>query len=249
VLDPGVFNMGIYAGVFRFRLTSQPVGRFGFGLRDTAACPNATCGTFALDFLGEVEDYNIADFQLAVTLNSFDAAAGDGSVNLRWVTASESANDHFEILRNGQNITHVPSQGSGPVQHSYAYTDAPLNNGTINRYTLVAVDVNGGRTDLQTVSAIPTAASGIITQYELNQNYPNPFNPGTQITYDLKDAGLVRLTIFNVLGEEVAMLINADMPQGRHIVNFDASSLPSGVYLYRLSVNGFVTEKKMLLMK
>ncbi|HEY3294145.1 MAG TPA: T9SS type A sorting domain-containing protein [bacterium] len=249
VRDPGVTNMGVYAGVFRFRLTSRPVGRFGFGLRDTVACPAATCGTFALDMLGEVEDYMLPDFQLAVTLNSLDAAAGDGSVVLRWVTASENANDHFEILRDGHNIARVASQGNGPAERSYRYSDEHLVNGTSYSYVLAAVDVNGHRTELRTVSATPTANADVITDYALAQNYPNPFNPTTEISYDLKDAGFVQLRIFNLLGQDVSTLVNASMPQGRHRVIFDASALPSGVYLYRIDVNGFVSEKKMLLLK
>lgn len=249
VLDPGIRNIGVYTGVFRFRLTSQPAGRFGFGRRDTVACPNATCGTFGLDFLGEVEDYSLPDFQLAVDVSSFDAAAGDGSVVLRWVTASESANDHFEIRRDGENIARVPSQGNGPVQHTYSFTDGRLTNGREYTYTLVAVDVNGNHNELRGVNATPTAGRGVVNEYVLRQNYPNPFNPYTEISYDLKEAGLVRITVHNVLGEEVARLVNAHLPQGRHSVSFDGSKLSSGLYLYRLEVNGFTAQRKMLLMK
>ena len=249
VRDPGVSNLGIYSGVFRFRLTSQPVGRFGFGMRDTTLCPTSTCGTFALDMLGEVEDYTIADFQLAVTLSSLDADAGDGAVVLRWVTASESANDHFEILRNGQNIARISSQGDGVVRHAYSYRDAPLVNNTGYTYSLVAVDVNGGRSELRTVSAMPSAESGVISDYALSQNYPNPFNPTTEIAYAVKDAGWVRLNVYNIAGERVATVVDAAMPRGRYRVTFDASQLSSGLYLYRLDVNGFSSGKKMLLIK
>jgi hypothetical protein len=248
VLDPGVLDMGIYAGVFRVRLTSQPVGRYGFGAV-SAACPGMTCGSYGLDVLGEVEDYDIPDFQLAVFLNSFTAQAGDETIALRWVTASENANDHFEILRDGHNIARVSSQGDGATARTYRYSDDGLMNGTVYSYSLVAVDINGHRTELGTVTAAPRVGQGAVSDYALRQNYPNPFNPSTEISFDLEAAGFVSLKIFNLLGEEVATVIRADMSQGRHQAAFDASSLPSGIYLYRLRVNGFTAEKKMLLMK
>jgi len=94
VMDPGVFDLGVYDGVFRWRLTSQPVGRFGFGLAVAGACQNQ-CGTFAFDFLGEVEDDIVREAQLAVELSDFTALAGDGRVTLNWTTASETDNNHF----------------------------------------------------------------------------------------------------------------------------------------------------------
>jgi hypothetical protein len=249
VRDPGVRNLGVYSGVFRFRLTSQPVGRYGFGLRDTVACPNSTCGTFGLDMLGEVEDYDLPDFQLAVTLTSFDVIAGDGSVVLQWVTASESANDHFEIIRDGENVAHIPTQGNGPTRHVYRFKDEHLDNGTTYRYQLIAVDVNGNRDEMGILNATPSPGAGTITEYALLQNYPNPFNPRTSIAFDLVENGFVNLTVYNVVGQEAVTLVHEAMNQGRHSVSLDGTSLSSGVYLYRLSVNGFVAEKKMLLLK
>ena len=247
VLDPGVRDIGAYAGVFRFRLTSHPVGRFGFGQASTA-CP-VSCGTFALDSVGEVEDYTLPDFQLAVLLNSLFAEPGDESVTLNWATASESANDHFEILRDGASVAHIPAQGSATTGHTYRFTDSPLANGTVYRYSLVAVDANGEREELRSVTASPTAAAGVVMAYALRQNFPNPFNPSTEISFDLVDAGRVRLSVYDLLGKQVAVLVNSALPAGRHQVAFDGRALPSGIYIYRLSVNGFVSEKKMLLMK
>ncbi|HEY3294146.1 MAG TPA: Ig-like domain-containing protein, partial [bacterium] len=97
-IDPGVTNISRYNGVFRFRLTHQPVGQYGFGMMDQSACPNMTNGTFGLDeWLGEDEDYVMCDLQLSVELTSFEAQSGDNAVALRWSTASETQNDHFEL--------------------------------------------------------------------------------------------------------------------------------------------------------
>ncbi|MCH8569670.1 MAG: starch-binding protein [Balneolales bacterium] len=83
----------------------------------------------------------------------------------------------------------------------------------------------------------------------LSQNYPNPFNPTTQIKYDLPENGEVRLDVFNIQGQRVATLVNATQTAGTHTVTFDASSLASGVYLYRLQSGANILTKKMTLVK
>ncbi len=89
--------------------------------------------------------------------------------------------------------------------------------------------------------------------YSLSQNYPNPFNPTTVINYQLKEPGFVTFKVYDILGKEVAELVNDHKNAGYYSVNFDAGSadggLPSGVYIYKLTVNNFVDVKKMLLTK
>ncbi len=85
--------------------------------------------------------------------------------------------------------------------------------------------------------------------YSLNQNYPNPFNPTTKISFSLPESGFVTLKVFDVIGREVATLINENKLAGNYIVEFDASSLSSGVYFYTLKVNGFSDTKRMILVK
>jgi len=83
----------------------------------------------------------------------------------------------------------------------------------------------------------------------LEQNYPNPFNPSTAITFSLAEEVPVRLTVFNSLGKEVAVLVNETMKAGNHSVTFDASALPSGTYIYRLTAGAFTDTKRMTLSK
>lgn len=87
------------------------------------------------------------------------------------------------------------------------------------------------------------------TVFELFQNYPNPFNPATVIEYALPREQFVRLRMFNVLGEEVVVLVNELKPAGTHTTTFDAHNLPSGVYFYRLEAGNYVDSKKLLLVK
>lgn len=90
---------------------------------------------------------------------------------------------------------------------------------------------------------------GIISAYSLSQNYPNPFNPTTTIEFQLKSAGKVSLKVYDMLGKEVASLTNQERAAGIHRLNFDASSLASGIYFYKLIANEFVATKKMIIMK
>jgi hypothetical protein len=87
------------------------------------------------------------------------------------------------------------------------------------------------------------------TQFSLSQNYPNPFNPSTVIRYALPVAGHTTLTVFNAVGQEMALLVNDHKQPGRYEVQWDAGNIPSGVYFYRLQVGNFVQVKKLVLMK
>jgi len=88
-----------------------------------------------------------------------------------------------------------------------------------------------------------------LNSYSLSQNYPNPFNPSTKINYNVGEPGFVKLKVYNVLGVEVATLINEQKFAGNYTLDFDASRLSSGVYFYSLSVNNFTQTRKMILEK
>jgi hypothetical protein len=83
----------------------------------------------------------------------------------------------------------------------------------------------------------------------LDQNYPNPFNPSTKISYSIKEEGLVTLKVYDILGKEIATLINENKPEGNYEVEFNASALPSGLYIYKIQSGSFSDVKKMLLTK
>jgi hypothetical protein len=99
------------------------------------------------------------------------------------------------------------------------------------------------------ITGVAENKNTIPASFELLQNYPNPFNPTTTINYQLPESGFVKLNVYDLLGREVASLVNENKPAGNHSVKFDASRLTSGVYVYTVSVNKFTQSKKMLLMK
>ena len=103
---------------------------------------------------------------------------------------------------------------------------------------------------------VPTTTTGtdndnilIPQSYELEQNYPNPFNPATIIKYSLPSESKVILKIYDMLGKEVTTLVNSIQTPGEHIVNFNASDLPSGIYLYNITAGNFTQTKKLVLLK
>jgi hypothetical protein len=186
---------------------------------------------------------------IPVELTSFSASVSGNVVELLWETASEINNSGFSIERKSADneyveIGFVPGFGTTTEPKSYSFIDQDLQNG-IYSYRLKQIDFNGTfeYTDVVEVEIITPAT------FNLEQNYPNPFNPSTSIKYSLAEAGNVRLSVYNTVGEEVAVLVNGFSQAGSFEVNFDASNLSTGVYLYKLQSANSVQTKKMMLLK
>ncbi len=100
-----------------------------------------------------------------------------------------------------------------------------------------------------TLTGVNSRLTGVAKEFMLYQNYPNPFNPTTVISYQLSAVSNVTFKVYDILGREVATLVNEKQSAGNHSVTFDGSRLASGVYLYRLEAGSFVSVKKLLLLK
>ena len=192
-------------------------------------------------------------FIVPVELSSFTANVSNGNVVLNWVTATETNNKGFEIQRSSggdfQTIGFVQGNGTSTQQHSYTYSDNTVDHGSYS-YRLRQVDFDGS-SEFSKVVEVNISAPKV---YSLAQNYPNPFNPTTQINFSLATDSKVTLKVFDILGQEITTLLNGNLLAGPHFVNFDASKLTSGVYLYRMDATGadgstFTAIKKMLLTK
>jgi len=126
-----------------------------------------------------------------------------------------------------------------------------------NRYAVTGVASSSGTgSDVWVIRLKPEGTSGIEdeifelpTTFSLKQNYPNPFNPGTVISYQLPVSGRVTLTVFDVLGNEVAVLVNELKTTGTYTIEFNVNGLASGVYVYQLRTHSFVETKKMILLR
>jgi len=186
---------------------------------------------------------------IPVELSSFTATSNGKEVLLSWSTATELNNLGFEVQRSVDQeefftVGFVNGHGTTTEKHNYTFTDRSLNNGK-NYYRLKQVDYDG-RYEYSAVIEVEVSAP---LEFWLEQNYPNPFNPTTTIGYGIKGKNNVKITILNAIGEEVAVILNEVKEPGFHQVEFNAASLPSGVYLYRLNAGSFVETKKMILLR
>ena len=172
-------------------------------------------------------------------------------MNVNWSTASEegivqfnvertiAGTDAWSAIANGT----VAARGTLTSGANYSAVDPSLAPGTYD-YRLAEVYNDGHIEYSNTVEVIMPGS------YMLYQNYPNPFNTTTTISYDLQDAGAVHLAVYDVMGNLVKELVGGEQQrEGSHTVTFDATTLPSGYYNYRLDVNGYTQMLHLLLLK
>ena len=192
---------------------------------------------------------NPNDEPLPVELTSFAAKVQGTSVKLEWKSATEVNSYGYEIQKKtGENnwtkVGFVEGAGNSNSPKKYSFVDKNLVGGTKFVYRLKIIDIDGSfeYSDEINVEVKPS-------KFELMQNYPNPFNPTTNIRFTLPESQNVKLDVYNMLGEKVATLLDRKMEAGFHSVNFDASQLSNGIYIYRLQAGNNVQVRKMLLMK
>ena len=239
---------------------------------NTGAVPNNTWGYGKLDIFAAINDQ-----ALPVELSSFSASVVGNAVKLNWKTETEVNNYGFDIERSlpqplpkegafgtplplgkGQGdglwtkIGFVNGNGNSNSPKSYSFEDKSVLSGKYS-YRLKQID-NDGQFEYSKTIEVDLGAP---KKFELSQNYPNPFNPTTTIRFSLPDASLnpsqggtlVKLTVYNVLGQQVAVLVNDILEAGVHTINFNASELNSGIYIYKLEAGSFVQTRKMTLIK
>ncbi len=180
----------------------------------------------------------------SVTISSTTTAFYHGAIvttSGKFVAVSNAQGD---TLEGGFGNDHTIAFSTGYLEPSgspYTGDIVVTSNDTANAIVLVPFTV----TIVTGVDEHPAVPE----QFSLHQNYPNPFNPATQIRFDVPTAGHVKLSVFDVLGREVKTLVNERREAGYHTVTFDASSFSSGVYFYRLTAPGFVTTRRMMVVK
>ena len=201
----------------------------------------------------------ISDFITApvvpVELVSFTANIAKGTAVLSWKTATETNNSGFEIQRSTDGKTFakvgfVGGHGTTTKINTYTFSDKLQNAGEYY-YRLKQIDYNG----TYKYSDVVKATSMVPKTFSLSQNYPNPFNPTTVINYDLPVASKVVLKVYDILGNEVATLVNKEEAAGSYQIVFNSQNtsnskqLSSGVYIYRIQAGNFTSIKKMMLIK
>ncbi len=207
----------------------------------------AAITSFSLWALVDIGDPNVVPVEL-MSLSARTSAKNE--VVIEWATASETNNYGFYIERsldnvNFEEIGFVKGAGDSEYENTYSFTDKETNSVGVYYYRLKQVDFDG----TYEYSGVISASIKAPNSYSLYQAYPNPFNPSATIKFDLKENGLVKLTVYNTLGQVVNTLINKELDAGQHEAIFNADRLASGIYFYKLEVNGFTAVKKMMLIK
>ena len=249
--------------------TWSPIGNGATGSVDAMAIQGSTHSMIvggAFNQVGNVLQANsVARFTdsenpLPVELVSFSASQVGNNVKINWSTATEINNKGFEILRSTQNdnsnwtnIGFAQGYGATTEPKYYSFTDDNPGIGKIS-YRLKQIDHNGSFSCSHIVEIDFTG----VTEFRLEQNYPNPFNPTTNIEYTIpqyvtmseaKSQVSVQLKVYDVLGNEVATLVNELQAAGSYNIEFGALRLSSGIYYYQLSAGSLTQTKKLVLLK
>ena len=264
-------------GVHYVNNSYLPYGNDGLHYNDSInKPPNLAVGQVIADALHYSSDHLpvIAGFTfqsgVPVELISFTAYAENGGVRLTWITSTETNNKGFWVERSQRSnpparlvsdeserageagvksqkwepITFIKGEGTSTEAHSYSYIDKNVLPGEY-LYRLRQEDFDGS----YKYSGVVIAFIGSPLVFSLEQNFPNPFNPTTKIRWQSPAAGRQTLKVFDVLGDEVATLVNEEKAAGTYEVNFRRGDLPSGVYFYQLIVGNYVQVRKMILLK
>ena len=187
---------------------------------------------------------------LPVELSYFNVSVKNFDVQLFWQTAEEQNNSCFDIERNSahtgwEKLSSIKGMGSINTPTDYSYTDQKLFPG-IYFYRLKQIDFNGNYKYFNLSGSVEIKYPG---KFSLSQNYPNPFNPSTKISFDIPKLSAVKISVFDVMGREVDVLVNERMQPGTYQTDWNASKYPSGVYFYKLQSGDFSSVKRMVLVK
>ena len=187
---------------------------------------------------------------LAAPSNLTGTEGETGILNLTWTDNSSTETGFYLERKDGDGSSFIIHKILGP--NLISFSDSNLTPGQYYAYRLKAftgiVESNYSN-EFEIVIVSINSEIEIPNKFELFQNYPNPFNPSTQISYQLPENSFVNLVVYNIIGQKVAELVNQEKTSGKYSVKFDASNLPSGVYIYKLQAGEFSSVKKMLLTK
>lgn len=192
----------------------------------------------------DLDDFKMFFPEVTNVIDSIDFNFGNGGELVRLLDDSEVLIDQVEYDDEGDWPTEP--DGDGPTLE---LKDPELDNSLASSWGASNGFGTPGAQNSLIVSNEETPDEDIPTSLSLSQNYPNPFNPSTSIEYFVENSGDVNLEVFDVLGQKVSTLVNQKQTTGIYNVSFDASNLPSGIYMYRLRSNGITLTKRMTLIK
>ncbi len=217
--------------------------------------------------IGQFEDQ--VNYSIPVELFTFTASIfNNEAVQLKWISATSLNNHGFEVERASlsaspllvwEGIGFVEGTGTSTSPIEYSFMDNTIFRSNVVKYRLKIIDLDGSFS----YSNIIEIETGL-NNFDLSQNYPNPFNPSTKIRYTVASPnpsqrgalGKVLLKVYDILGNEIATLVDEEKSAGRYEVDFNAANLPdgrqglaSGIYIYKLTTTNYTETKKMLLLR
>jgi hypothetical protein len=223
-------------GTFTYNANGKQTS-YLYELWSTGQWENFKCGTFTFDASGN---------KLSELYESWSNGQWDNYERFTY-TCDDQGNLtsvwHYSWLNSSWTPTNIGWTSQGGNGFAGTVTDSAGN------YYDFGLAYNFTFTRKPIVSGVASQSGNVPAMYSLSQNYPNPFNPSTSIKYELPKASDLRLSVFDLLGREVAVLVNERRDSGAHEVKFDGSNLASGVYFYRLEAGDFVQSKKLVLLK
>jgi hypothetical protein len=202
---------------------------------------------YSTGFTGEASAFKSTDG--GATFTSF-AAPGTGTI---YSFCGPQSTGRFWYCRGASIYNSTDNGATFNTQYTRSLTyqamDLKLSGTTIRGIAVTNAGVISRYDETSVVTGVTPVTTTAPDSYKLSQNYPNPFNPTTKINFALPKSGLVTLKVYDMLGKEVATLVNEVKNVGTYSVDFNASTLSSGIYFYKVSVNGFSEVKKMMLIK
>lgn len=223
---------------------------------------------------GTVDNSDLSPAPLPVELTSFTGEILNEEVTLSWKTETEINNYGFEVERMYQEkriknqetseksqesiseyqdwdkLGFVEGHGNSNSPKYYSFSDKSISEAGKYFYRLKQVDIDGKYEYSDVVEVVLNVSS----EFKLEQNYPNPFNPVTTIKYTIpskikSETSNVKLVVYDILGSEIAALVNESQQPGNYEVDWNAEQLNSGIYFYKLQVGNYIDTKRMILMK
>ncbi|MCK5686291.1 T9SS type A sorting domain-containing protein [bacterium] len=245
--------------------TIQPTGRKSFAFSETSMNGESKPVLFSGDIANTADTwtYGGGDYSLPVELIFFSAIVEYNSVLLSWETASEIENLGFNLYRkenDGQYIQlagfntyeQLKGYGSTSETHHYTYTDHKVQAGVKYNYMLADVRYNlieRKHPELDKTVSIPENMLKNAHSYVLGKAYPNPFNPKTVLSLVLKQEAYVSAKLYDLSGRKVKNIVSSEYSTGTYSIVIDSSSLSSGIYLLRVTVNYSASVQKVILLK
>ena len=242
-----LFNLPLDTGkiYLEFKIDATVIERSGDTLQMNYRLPDGQ--EFKAYFVSISKEVSGSEPVTAVELDTFGILCSPAGVSLHWKTASETENSHFLIYRDDKIIGRMDGNGTTTEQHSYAFLDTRVPAG-IHSYAIADVTY-GGVEELHDAVVVEVGAEIVEADFILNIAYPNPFNPSTVISMQYAVGSHSVVNIYNTQGVLVDQLINGFIEAGRHEVTWDASNMPSGVYIVKMIVGDVVQSQKLVLLK